>query len=137
MDGEDGGHKGATPERAGQPAQGEEQEDGGGGMEQDIGEMMPRRIQAVELAVQHVGQGGQGMPVDPMPLGEGLDNPVPTEPPGDGGILVNVNIIVVVDELMVQGLAKDGPDGRGESKADGDREPRPGRWDTWLEGGAF
>ena len=82
-------------------------------------------------------EGGEGKPYYFINLSEGPDASAPTEPPGDGGILVNIKIIVVVDELMVQGLAENGPDGCGEKQADGDREPGPGRWDTWLEGGAF
>src|SRR5579864_9283045 len=79
-------------------------------MQQDIGQMMPARVCSIELPVHHVGESGQGQPI----LGAGQvceypGNPMETEPLGDGRIRVNINIIVVADEFVVQGLTENSP----------------------------
>ena len=66
MDGEHGRHEGAGPETAGHPPQDQEQQDRRGGVQQDVGQVVSAGVQAVELAVQHVGEPGQRMPVAGM-----------------------------------------------------------------------
>ena len=50
------------------------------------------------------------MPVVGMHMSEGPLNPVEGEAVRDPWILVDVVIVVVVDELVPEGLAEDGPD---------------------------
>ena len=59
MDGEHRRHKRAGPEFAGHPPQDEEEHDRRGGVKQHAGQMVPPRLEAVELAVRHVRKPGQ------------------------------------------------------------------------------
>jgi hypothetical protein len=92
----------------------EEQQHGGGGMEQDAGQMMPAGMQAVELAIQQVGKPRHRMPVGAEAVGEHPGDGGPMQSAGNERIFVHVLIIVVVDEVEMQCLAEDHPDDRGQ-----------------------
>jgi len=118
MDGKQGGDQGAGPEAPGHLAKDQEQENRRRAVKQNAGQMMPTRVQTVELAIQHVGECGERMPVGLMRVGEG---------PGDAGagetafghrVLVNIDVIVEIDELVLEGLAENEPDQGGEREAD-------------------
>ena len=80
MDGKEGRHEGAGPEIAGHLPQDQEQQDGAGGVQQDIGQVVPAGvIQAVELAIQHVGEPGQRVPVAGMKVRKGPGDPLGSE----------------------------------------------------------
>ena len=115
MNGKHGRHKRAPPQCPGHLPKNEEQQEHRRRVQQDVGQMMPARIQTKELAVKHVGQGGQGMPIAAMAVCERPDDALPMQPLGDGRILVNVPTIVV-NEAVVQSLAEDGPDGQCQKK---------------------
>jgi hypothetical protein len=59
-----------------QLAQREEQQDSRSGLKQDVGEMVPPRLQAVDLAIQHVRNRCERMPVSGVYVGERPLNPV-------------------------------------------------------------
>ena len=102
----------------------QEQEDGGRGMKQDIGQMMAARMQTVELAVQHARDGRHGQPLaTSIDMGEYPDNPMQVDPLGNRGVVVNINVVVVVDEIVAQGLPENGPYGQRQNKANGDGQP--------------
>ena len=63
MDGKDRGHEGAGPKLVGHAPQNEKQRDRRSGVEQHIGEMMSPGIQSKELAIEHVRQRGQRIPL--------------------------------------------------------------------------
>ena len=67
------------------------------------------------------------MPVIAMAMGERPNDSVPSQPLGDGGVLVNISVIVIVDEFMVPGLAKNGPHRCSQEKAYDNRQP-VGAW---------
>lgn len=76
-------------------------------MEQDIGEVMTAGVQSVELAVQHVREPGQGMPVMRMAVSEG---------PADAGqgqtlynlrIIIHILVVIIIDKPMTERLAED------------------------------
>src|SRR5438477_13090314 len=79
-------------------------------MQQDIRQMMSLRLETVKLTIQHVRDGGKGMPVISMHMGEGPLNPLEGETVRDPWIFVYVLIVIVVDELVPNGLAEDDPD---------------------------
>ena len=106
------------PKRAGQSPQREKQENCRGGMQPDVRPMMSPWLKTVELAIQHVRQRGERMPVVGMHTGEGPPNSVRREARADPRILVNVFVVVVVDELVSQRLAKDNPHDRHEQETD-------------------
>src|ERR1043166_6294695 len=63
MQGEEGRDQGAAPQRAGHSLQREEEEQGVGGVEAEVRQMVSTGAQAEDFNVQHVGKPGQGMPV--------------------------------------------------------------------------
>ena len=79
-------------------------------MKQDAGKMMPGRIQPVELRIEHVGKRGERMPVASLRLSESGVNAGKRKARDNNRIFVNVILIVVRDELVPEGLAKDQPD---------------------------
>src|SRR3981081_2447976 len=87
-------------------AQREEQQDRRGGMKQDVSQMMSPRLESVELAVQHMRDRGEWVPVGRVNMGEGPLNIAWGETVDYSWIGVNVRTIVVVHELVVQRLAK-------------------------------
>ena len=108
VEGEDSGEQSALPNGAGEPAEGEEDEQAVEGVDQQIDEVMAGGAESEQLAINHVGHPGQRMPVgvvavqtaecprDAMPGEAGLDVRV-----GD-----NVTVVVVVDEVVPD----DGPE---------------------------
>jgi hypothetical protein len=66
-----------------QVAQREEQEDRGRGVEEQVRQMMSPRLEAEELAIQHVRNGGERMPVTRMNMGESPLNPARRKTIGD------------------------------------------------------
>ena len=79
-------------------------------MQQHIRQMMSPWLETVKLTIQHVRNGGQRMPVVSVHMRESPLNPVQGETVHDPWIFGNVLIVVVVDELVPEGLAKDDPD---------------------------
>ena len=63
MNRKNNGHESAAPERARHLAKDSEEENRGGAVKQHVGQMMPARIQAIKLAVQHVGKPCDRVPV--------------------------------------------------------------------------
>ena len=70
MDREDRRHPGAGPECPGHPPQGQEQEDRRGGVQEHVGQMMAAGLQVIKLAVQHVREPGQRVPVGGVERGD-------------------------------------------------------------------
>ena len=118
MDGKHGRHKRAAPERAGHPSQHEKQQDDGRRMEQDIGKVVAGGIQSIKLAVQHMGNPGQGMPVGASNVGEGPAEAFPSQPFLDDRILIDIMLVVIVDKRVVQRLTEHEPDDRRQKDND-------------------
>ena len=128
MDGEEGRHEGAGPETAGHLPQDQEEENGAGGVQQDIGQMVSAgMIQPVELAVQHVREPSQRVPVGGMELRKGPCNSLRGETSGHVWIAVYVLVVVTIDELMAERLAEDQGHRQQEEAADGEDGPAAGR----------
>ena len=79
-------------------------------MQQHVRQMMSPRPETVEFAIQHVRNRGQRMPVVGMHMREGPLHPVESKAARDPWIFVHVLVIIVVDELVPEGLAEDDPD---------------------------
>ena len=78
-------HKRAAPQEPRHPPQHQEKQDRRRRVEQDVGEMMAAGLQSVKLAVQHVGNPGQRMPVGGMDVGERPDDPLKRQTPATSG----------------------------------------------------
>ena len=81
--------------------------------------MVAGRIQAVELTIQHVGEGREGIPITIRPVGQSPPKPGQRQAGGDVRICVHESAVVVPEELVAQRLAKDEANGQQKETADG------------------
>ena len=110
----------AAPKRSGHFQQCNKKKHRRDRVQQDIGEMMASCFNAVQLAVQHVRDGGQRMPVHGMNMGERPGSTADTEPAGYFCIFIDITRIIIVNEVVPEGLAKYKPHEYHERKADTD-----------------
>ncbi len=96
----------------------EEQQDSRCGVKQDVSKMMSPGLESVKLAIQHVGNGGEWMPVGCMHMGESPCKIPWRETVQYFWVGVNVRTIVVIHELVMKGLAKHDPDNDCKQNAD-------------------
>jgi hypothetical protein len=80
----------------------------------DATEMMQTRVYADQLAIEHVRQGGDGMPVGGMKVSEGPCDVGEAQPANHVTGAINVVVIIVTHPIEVRGLPKDNPDQRGK-----------------------
>ena len=76
-------------------------------MQTDIDQMMGTGIQTEKLAIDHVGNRRQWMPVLRMNMSRGPDDTVPGQSGSDIRVLEDVRAVVVVNEIEVRGLEED------------------------------
>jgi len=76
-------------------------------MQQNVCGMMPARSQPMPLAIHHVGQTGNRMPVGGMDVGERPENPGERQTTGNIRIVVDVGVVVVIDEVVMNRLPED------------------------------
>src|SRR6266516_38432 len=71
--------------------------------------MMTSRLYPVELAVEHVRNRRQRMPVPRMTMGECADRSIDRETFCDQRIIINVHVVIEIDELVPDRLAEHQP----------------------------
>ena len=123
-------HKRTAPKKPCHPPQYEEEQYRRRHVEEDIGEMMPAGMQPIKLAVQHVRNPGQRMPVGGVDMGKCPDDPLERQTPGNFRVFIYVKVVVVVDKLVTQCLAENHPNNRRQKNADPGDQPaviQPGR----------
>src|SRR5438309_3695232 len=98
-------------------------------MEHEIGQMMSARIQAVELAIDHMRNPRQRMPVRRVNMPEGPDNSIHAEAPHYLGISRYVIGIIIVDKPVVERLAENDPGEHCQEDAYRERQPAVGETD--------
>jgi len=74
-----------------------------------LDQMVPRRIESEQLAIQHVRNRCQRMPISGVRMCERRQHTVDGYARGDLRILVDIGLIVVADEVMTEGLPKHDP----------------------------
>jgi len=92
-------------------------------MESNVDQVRAARIQAKELAVGHVRNPREGMPVVGLTVNEGPFHASPREPGTDGGVVVNVSVVVVGYELVMARGPIDGERDEDEERAGKDTPP--------------
>ena len=107
VDGEDRGHEGAHPQLPRQLPQDQQQQACRGGVQGDVGEMMPAGPQLIDLAVEHVRDPGQRMPVRAVEMREGPAHARPGKPCANRGIVVDVHIVINIHPVEGDRLAED------------------------------
>ena len=121
MNGKQRRHHGARRRPAGHLLQNEEKENRGGGVEQDVREMMSAGpLGAVDLAIEHVGEPAQRGPIGQLMIGECPLDCLPRQPALDDVVFVDALVVIQIDELVAGGLTKDEPDGQEQQTADRD-----------------
>ena len=81
-------------------------------MNDDAAEMMQTRVYAEQLAVEHVRQGGDRMPVGGVKMSERPCEVGEIQPAGHATGAINVVVIIVSHPIEVRGLPKDNSDQR-------------------------
>jgi hypothetical protein len=110
VDRKDGGHKRASPGAASHLPENKKEQQDRAGMEKDTRKMVAAGIEAEELKIQHVRERGKRMPVSRVGLSEGQADAIERKARGHDRTFINVILIVISDELVPKGLAKDQPD---------------------------
>jgi hypothetical protein len=72
--------------------------------------MMSPRLQAIELAIQHVRNRSERMPVSGMGVGERPLNPVERKAICDSWVQDDVTLVVITYEVVAKRSAKSDPD---------------------------
>src|SRR5437016_6937990 len=111
-------NKSAVPKCARHLLQREENEDHRDNVQEDICGMVTSRLQSIYLAVEHMRDRRQRMPVHGVNMGECPGNAAEADAACYFSVLINVARIVVVNEVVPESLAKNKPGQRGEKKAD-------------------
>ena len=79
-------------------------------MKQNICEMMAAGLESENLAVEHVRNDGERMPIIGLGIDKGLFQSVDAESLADQPISVDVSFVVEVYEVVPKRLVKDDPD---------------------------
>ena len=72
--------------------------------------MMRDWIYAEQLAIEHVRQGSDRMPIGGVKMSEGPCDVGEAEPAGHATGAINVIVIIVTDPIEARGLSEDNPD---------------------------
>ena len=106
MNCENGSDKAGAPSRARHCLQGKKQASRAQSMQQDIDDVRSARIKTKNLAVHHVSDGRERMPIACVRLTECVDKSGKSDAMGDAGIRVNIDVVVVVNEIVEEGSAE-------------------------------
>jgi hypothetical protein len=79
-------------------------------VQENICEMVTAGFETEELAIDHVGNDRERVPIIGLGVDERLRQTMQTETGGNQRISVNVGLIVVVDEVVAERLTEDNPD---------------------------
>ena len=123
MDGKQQRDQCAGPQAAGHPPQHQEQDHAGRRVQEDIREMISPGLGAIQLAIQHVGDPGQRIPLLGHGRGKRPDNALRGEAAGNVGVVGNQLGVVVVDEFVRDRLGENQRDRQEQARAD-DRDDR-------------
>lgn len=89
-------------------------------MEQNIRQVMATRFEIENLAIDHVRDERERMPVACLDIDERPGQTVKRYPLLHQCVSVNVRLVVVVHEIVAERLAEDDPDERDDAGANGD-----------------
>ena len=128
MQPEEDGHQQARPQGGSHPPQGHEEHEHVDGVDEDAREvvapgMLLKAFRAEDLAVEHVREPGQRMPVVVFQAREGPGDRVPSQALVDVFVVIDVAVVVKIDEaeILVQGR----PEGQDGAQEQHQRKRRP------------
>ena len=125
------GRERARPARPGHPLQDPEEQDAVCGVQEQARQMMEARVQAEELAIEHVREPGQRVPVGRVAGREGPPHPLETEPRSDVEIFDDVLRIVVEDELVAANPSEGSEHADADEAGDPEIRRRAARPNGW------
>ena len=71
-------------------------------MEAQIREMVPSRTKTEDLAIRHVGQPGQRVPIAGIPGVERPAQALEGQPALNLGVLGQVSVVIIINEIAIQ-----------------------------------
>jgi hypothetical protein len=92
-------HKSAAPPGAGQALQQEKEQQGVGQVKGQVHQVRRAGAQPEPLAVEHVRQGGEGLPIAQVMVLKGPDHTRPAQPAANSRVADDAVQVVVVEEL--------------------------------------
>ena len=108
----------ALPQTVGCPSQENKKQHCRRAVEKNIYQVVRARIHSEQLAVEHVRDRRQRMPVLRMDMRERPDNPAPGQARAHVRVVEHVKRIVIIDELMAERLSKHRPRDRDQNDND-------------------
>ena len=132
MDGKDRGHESTRQKLAGHPPQNKKQRNQRARVKQHIRQMVSPAAQAEQLAIQHVRERRQRIPLAKRPTRKGPADPCGGQARGDRRIVRDKAGVVVPQQAVVKRLSIDQPDRQQQKSTDGPREMPLGENDVCL-----
>ena len=102
-------HECAWPKRASHLFEHEEKQQHRYRVQQHISEVMAAALEPEQLAVEHVRNRRERMPVPRMRMRKRAEYAVDRKSSGDGRVLIHIRVIVEIDEIVPQSLTKNEP----------------------------
>ena len=95
-------------------------------MQEDIYEVVPARFETEKLTIQHVRKCCERMPVTSVIVRKCPADAVKRQTAADNWIVINVSSIIVINEIVLEGLPKDQPGQDQQANANPGGLPTPG-----------
>ena len=123
MSGKERGDKSAAPGRAGHRLQDKKEEKNRDGVQEDIYKVVTARVEAKELGIQHEGDRRERMPVADQRLSKGGHQARTSQAVPDGGVIIDIEIVIVVKEIETEGAAEYDPRDRDQAQTNRRSDP--------------
>ena len=104
MNGKQGRHQRAAPDRSGHGAESYKDKNCVRSMEENTRQVVPSRSQTEQLAIEHVRHPGERMPVGNRHRCEGPSNVAPGQTLMNARILPDVSAVIIVNKFMLERL---------------------------------
>ncbi len=87
-------------------------------MKEHIRKVMPTGAEPEQLAIQHMRNTRQRMPVSRMKMGKCSNHAIDREALDDARIFININVVIEIDEIVPERLPKNQPDDGDQTETD-------------------
>ena len=87
-------------------------------MKEHIRKVMSTSVQPEKLAIEHMRNTRQRVPVSRMKMGKYSNYAIEGEALDDARILININVVIEIDEIVPERLSKDQPDDCDQTETD-------------------
>lgn len=118
VNGEHGSHECAWPKRTRHLFEHEEKQQHRYCVQQGISEVMAAGLDSKQLAVEHVRNRRERMPIPRMRMGKRAECAGQRKSSVDDRVLININMIVEINEIVPQSLTENEPSDGNQSEAD-------------------